>query len=247
MHQFWPTRKGGRPTPDCLIERCAIARAACVEHALVVQCGAGVKCTAAKAMHPLACRVPGPPPTTPSSPQVKVHKGHPAGVISVRFRDAEGAAAALERMDGRFFGGRRISAVMWDGVTNYNVKVHGGLTKRAHAGRAMHRQRGHNCTPQALHLFTLTTAHAGDMPLACVCLREAYCLGPHTIPCWLQVKETPEEEAARLEAYTRELEAREAAAAAAEAAAGGGDTAAAAEAAVAGGDTDMPYIEPDPS
>jgi len=55
--------------------------------------------------------------------QVKVFKGHPAGVVSVRFRTQEGAQEALARMGGRFFGGRRIAAALWDGLTNYNVKV----------------------------------------------------------------------------------------------------------------------------
>lgn len=59
-------------------------------------------------------------------PQVRVFKGHPAGVVSVRFVTDEGAQEALRVMGGRFFGGRRISAELWDGITNYNVKVGGG-------------------------------------------------------------------------------------------------------------------------
>jgi hypothetical protein len=44
-------------------------------------------------------------------------------VVSVRFRDEDGARACIARMEGRFFAGRRLSAALWDGVTNYNVKV----------------------------------------------------------------------------------------------------------------------------
>uniref|UniRef100_A0A7S0RM91 RRM domain-containing protein n=1 Tax=Chlamydomonas leiostraca TaxID=1034604 RepID=A0A7S0RM91_9CHLO len=56
--------------------------------------------------------------------KVRVFKDHPQGVVSVRFTTAEGVAACLARMSGRFFAGRQIAAEMWDGVTNYAaVKV----------------------------------------------------------------------------------------------------------------------------
>lgn len=41
----------------------------------------------------------------------------------MRFQTEEGAQACLERMNGRFFGGLQLTAALWDGVTNYNVKV----------------------------------------------------------------------------------------------------------------------------
>lgn len=90
--------------------------------------------------------------------KVRVFKGHPDGVVSVKFKEAESAQKCVGVMDGRFFGGRRLRAHMYDGYTNYNVKV----------------------------------------------------------------EESAEEQEARLEAYTRELEAKAAAAAAAAAASGGG-------------------------
>ena len=59
-------------------------------------------------------------------PQVRVFGSNPEGVVSVKFK-AEGPADECTRlMNGRFFGGRRLEAFKWDGVTNYNVKVGGG-------------------------------------------------------------------------------------------------------------------------
>ena len=54
--------------------------------------------------------------------QIRVYSHNPQGVISVRFKTAEPAAACIQKMKGRFFGGRQLDAFMWDGVTNYVVK-----------------------------------------------------------------------------------------------------------------------------
>lgn len=43
------------------------------------------------------------------------------GICSVAFTTFEAADACLPVMNGRWFGGRRISAERWDGVTNYKV------------------------------------------------------------------------------------------------------------------------------
>lgn len=53
-------------------------------------------------------------------------KEHPEGVVSVRFKTAEGAAACVERMNGRFFSGRQLVAHMWDGLVNYAAAKVGG-------------------------------------------------------------------------------------------------------------------------
>lgn len=47
---------------------------------------------------------------------------HPEGVVSVKFKDEDVAQGCIKLMDGRFFGGRQVSAGLWDGTTNYNVK-----------------------------------------------------------------------------------------------------------------------------
>lgn len=55
--------------------------------------------------------------------QVKVFAGNPKGIVSVKFKTEEGAQACLNKMNGRFFGGRQVVAKLWDGFTNYNVKL----------------------------------------------------------------------------------------------------------------------------
>jgi HIV Tat-specific factor 1 len=51
-----------------------------------------------------------------------VYQYHPEGVVSIKFRTDDAAQACLKLMNGRFFGGRQLTAEMWDGLTNYNVK-----------------------------------------------------------------------------------------------------------------------------
>ncbi len=48
--------------------------------------------------------------------------GNPKGVVSVKFKGEEAAKACVEKMNGRFFGGRQIVAGLWDGFTNYNTQ-----------------------------------------------------------------------------------------------------------------------------
>ncbi len=54
-----------------------------------------------------------------------MYAAHPDGVVSVKFKAEEPARTCLLRMHGRFFGGRRLAAAMWDGYTNYNVRNRG--------------------------------------------------------------------------------------------------------------------------
>ena len=51
--------------------------------------------------------------------QVKVFSTNPDGVVSARFKDENAARACVAAMRGRWFGGKRIDASLWDGVTNY--------------------------------------------------------------------------------------------------------------------------------
>jgi hypothetical protein len=60
---------------------------------------------------------------TPHHPQIRVFKTHPDGVVSVKFKDIEPAQKCISLMHGRFFGGRRLEAALWDGFTNYSAKV----------------------------------------------------------------------------------------------------------------------------
>ncbi|XP_010598346.1 17S U2 SnRNP complex component HTATSF1 [Loxodonta africana] len=47
---------------------------------------------------------------------------HPDGVASVSFRDPEEADYCIHTLDGRWFGGRQITAEAWDGTTDYQVE-----------------------------------------------------------------------------------------------------------------------------
>ncbi|XP_028632757.1 HIV Tat-specific factor 1 [Grammomys surdaster] len=47
---------------------------------------------------------------------------HPDGVASVSFREPEEADYCIQTLDGRWFGGRQITAQAWDGTTDYQVE-----------------------------------------------------------------------------------------------------------------------------
>lgn len=51
--------------------------------------------------------------------QVKVFSTNPDGVVSIRFVDEDAANKCVAAMRGRWFGGKRVDACLWDGVTNY--------------------------------------------------------------------------------------------------------------------------------
>ena len=46
---------------------------------------------------------------------------HPEGVASIGFKEAESADMCVRAMNGRWYGGRQLEVVVWDGVTNYQV------------------------------------------------------------------------------------------------------------------------------
>lgn len=54
--------------------------------------------------------------------KVLVYPTNPEGVVTVKFKVKEAADACLAKMHGRWFGGRQIEAVKWDGVSKYAVK-----------------------------------------------------------------------------------------------------------------------------
>ena len=51
--------------------------------------------------------------------KVKVFSTNPDGVVSARFATEAAAEACVSAMRGRWFGGNRIDARLWDGATNY--------------------------------------------------------------------------------------------------------------------------------
>ena len=51
--------------------------------------------------------------------KVKIYHLHPEGVVTIKYREEDAAAQCVERMHGRFFGGRQLSATLWDGFTQF--------------------------------------------------------------------------------------------------------------------------------
>lgn len=54
--------------------------------------------------------------------KVRVFHTNPEGVIVVKYKEAKHATACVDTMNGRWFGGRQISAEKWDGITDFQVK-----------------------------------------------------------------------------------------------------------------------------
>ncbi|XP_037604027.1 HIV Tat-specific factor 1 [Sebastes umbrosus] len=47
---------------------------------------------------------------------------HPDGVASVAFKEPDQADACIQSFNGRWFGGRQLTALLWDGTTDYQVE-----------------------------------------------------------------------------------------------------------------------------
>ena len=47
---------------------------------------------------------------------------HPDGVASIAFKEPEQADACIASFNGRWFGGKQLSAELWDGTTDYQVR-----------------------------------------------------------------------------------------------------------------------------
>ncbi|XP_069723419.1 17S U2 SnRNP complex component HTATSF1 [Phaenicophaeus curvirostris] len=54
--------------------------------------------------------------------KVLIFDRHPDGVASVSFKEATEADLCKQTLNGRWFGGRQLSAETWDGVTDYQVE-----------------------------------------------------------------------------------------------------------------------------
>lgn len=54
--------------------------------------------------------------------KLTVFEGNDEGPVAVKFRDSQHAAQCLQLMNGRWFGGARVTAFYYDGKTNYVVK-----------------------------------------------------------------------------------------------------------------------------
>ncbi|XP_076024407.1 17S U2 SnRNP complex component HTATSF1 [Genypterus blacodes] len=54
--------------------------------------------------------------------KVIIFDRHPDGVASVAFKEQEQADACIQALNARWFGGRQLSAELWDGTTDYQVE-----------------------------------------------------------------------------------------------------------------------------
>ncbi|XP_033834909.1 HIV Tat-specific factor 1 [Periophthalmus magnuspinnatus] len=54
--------------------------------------------------------------------KVLIFDRHPDGVASVAFKDPDQADACIQSFNGRWFGGRQLSALPWDGTTDFQVE-----------------------------------------------------------------------------------------------------------------------------
>jgi HIV Tat-specific factor 1 len=52
--------------------------------------------------------------------KITVFSRNPRGVVIVKFTTAFAAQECVRLMDGRYFGGRKLRSMFWDGVTNYS-------------------------------------------------------------------------------------------------------------------------------
>jgi len=68
--------------------------------------------------------------------KVTLFRHHPEGVVLVRFVDPQDAAECVRIMGGRWFGGRRVHAELWDGVTMYGAADE-GARRREEEGRRL--------------------------------------------------------------------------------------------------------------
>jgi HIV Tat-specific factor 1 len=51
--------------------------------------------------------------------KITVFSNNPKGVVIVKFATAFAAQECVRLMDGRYFGGKKLRSMFWDGVTNY--------------------------------------------------------------------------------------------------------------------------------
>jgi hypothetical protein len=70
--------------------------------------------------------------------RLSIFSRHPEGVIMVKYASAGAAADALAAFSGRFFGGRRIAAGYWDGVTDFKAEAEEHDASDSGAGAAAH-------------------------------------------------------------------------------------------------------------
>jgi HIV Tat-specific factor 1 len=73
--------------------------------------------------------------------KITVFSKNPRGVVVVKFATSYGAQECVKLMNGRFFGGRKIQCIFWDGVTNYSVLHSAAAAKEEEAAERLEASR----------------------------------------------------------------------------------------------------------
>ena len=74
--------------------------------------------------------------------KMTIFSKNPKGVAIVKFNTSFGAQECVKLMNGRYFGGRRISCTFWDGVTNHALNGGTGVgTKQLEAAEKEEQER----------------------------------------------------------------------------------------------------------
>jgi hypothetical protein len=56
--------------------------------------------------------------------KITVFDRHPEGVVIIKFGTAFAAEQCIKTMNGRYFGGRKLQCIYWDGVTDFTKTVY---------------------------------------------------------------------------------------------------------------------------
>jgi HIV Tat-specific factor 1 len=54
--------------------------------------------------------------------KIKFFEYNPDGVVAIKFEEHDPAERFIEKTNGRFFGGRKLEALFYDGFANYYVE-----------------------------------------------------------------------------------------------------------------------------
>jgi len=62
--------------------------------------------------------------------KITIFEGNPEGAVAIKFKSSTSAEKCIDIMHGRFFGGKAIECIYFDGVTNYKVQKEDDNEKR---------------------------------------------------------------------------------------------------------------------
>ncbi|XP_040005820.1 HIV Tat-specific factor 1 [Xiphias gladius] len=89
---------------------------------------------------------------------------HPDGVASVAFKEPEQTDACIQSFNGRWFGGRQLSAQLWDGTTDYQVEETSREREERLKGWSTFLEVGDKGQPNNNNTITTTTTTTTTKP-----------------------------------------------------------------------------------